>query len=91
MRRAAKVDANQKEIIEAFRSMGASVWVIKEPVDLLIGYSGRTCAVEVKNLSSSRGKILTRQQIEFFAEFKGMSAKVETLEDCRLLLARMAK
>ena len=90
MRRAAKVDANQAMLIEALRSMGASVYVIGEPVDLLVGYAGKTCAVEVKNPKSSRGKILTRQQIEFFAEFKGMAAKIEALEDCRNLLGRMA-
>ena len=90
MRRAAKVDANQQMLVEALRSMGASVYVIGEPVDLLIGYAGQTCAVEVKNPKSSRGKILTKQQIEFFNEFRGMAAKIETLEDCRLLLGRMA-
>lgn len=90
MRRAAKVDANQQMLVEALRSMGASVYVIGEPVDLLIGYAGKACAVEVKNPKSSRGKILTKQQIEFFNEFKGMAAKIETLEDCRLLLGRMA-
>lgn len=77
-------------LVEALRSMGASVYVIGEPVDLLIGYAGKTCAVEIKNPKSSRGKILTKQQIEFFNEFRGMAAKVETLEDCRLLLGRMA-
>lgn len=89
--RAKRVDDNQRIIIEAFRSMGASVYVISEPVDLLIGYAGKTCAVEVKDgAKSASRKKLTRQQVEFFSEFKGMAAKVETLEDCRLLLGGMA-
>lgn len=89
MRRAAKVDANQAAIIELFRAAGASVYVISEPVDLLVGYMGVTCAVEVKNKA---GKNLpTRQQAAFFEEFKGMSAIVRTDNDCLALLAEMRK
>lgn len=86
---AARVDANQTAIIELFRAAGASVYVIKEPVDLLVGYMGLTCAVEVKNKA---GKNLpTRQQVAFFEEFKGLSRIVRTDEDCITLLANMRK
>lgn len=91
MRRAARVDDNQQMLVDALRSMGASVYIIGEPVDLLVGYAGKTCATEVKNPNAfSKGKKKTKQQIEFFAEFKGMAATVWTLEDCRNLLGRMA-
>lgn len=87
MRRAAKVDSNQAAIIELFRAAGASVYVIKEPIDLLVGYMGLTCAVEVKNKA---GKNLpTRQQVAFFEEFRGMSRIVRTDEDCITLLSDM--
>lgn len=86
-RYAAKVDANQAAIIELFRAAGASVYIIGEPVDLLIGYMGLTCAVEVKNKA---GKNLpTRQQVAFFDEFKGLSRIVRTDEDCISLLSEM--
>lgn len=87
LRRAARKDANHNMIVGAFESMGASVWDIGWPVDLLVGYAGKTCAVEIK---TDGKKKLTKDQETFFAEFKGMKARVETLEDCRLLLGRMA-
>jgi hypothetical protein len=89
MRRAAKPDANQSVLIELLRAAGASVYVIGEPVDLLVGYLGITCAVEVKNKA---GKNLpTRQQVAFFEEFRGMSRIVRTDEDCITLLSDMRK
>jgi hypothetical protein len=48
MRRAARVDATQAEIVSALRSIGASVWIIGLPVDLLVGYGGATLLIEVK-------------------------------------------
>jgi len=89
IRYAAKVDSNQAALIELFRAAGASVYVIKEPVDLLVGYMGITCAVEVKNKA---GKNLpTRQQVAFFEEFRGLSRIVRTDEDCITLLSDMRK
>lgn len=40
MRRAARVDANQEQIVSALRGAGAYVWIIGLPVDLLVGYKG---------------------------------------------------
>ena len=54
MRRAARVDANQAEIVEAMRAAGASVWVIGLPVDLLVGKNKRTALVEVKTLTGKK-------------------------------------
>ena len=54
MRRAAKVDANQAAIVSALRSVGASVWVIGLPVDLLVGAHGKTALAEVKTLVGKR-------------------------------------
>ena len=42
MRYAARSDANQSEIVAALRASGASVFVLKLPVDLLVGYAGKT-------------------------------------------------
>ena len=38
MRHAARVDANQIQIVSALRAAGAYVWIIGLPVDLLVGY-----------------------------------------------------
>lgn len=79
MRRAAKVDANQYEIVDGLRAIGASVYVIKEPVDLLVGFRNRTVVMEVKN---EDGKdLLTDSQRNFFENFRGESYVVYNLED----------
>lgn len=54
MRRAARVDATQAEIVQALRAIGASVWVIGLPVDLAVGYRGRTTLIECKVLEGKR-------------------------------------
>lgn len=45
-RRAAKIDANQPEIVEALRLMGFSVAVSHD--DILVGHNGRTYWYEIK-------------------------------------------
>ena len=68
MRHAARVDANQEQIVSALRAAGAFVWVIGLPVDLLVGYKGHTFLVEVKSTSKKR---LTKLQADFFENWGG--------------------
>jgi hypothetical protein len=68
MRYAARVDANQQEIVKALRDAGAFVWIIGLPVDLLVGFGGQTFLVEVKDGSKKR---LTKLQEDFFASWCG--------------------
>jgi hypothetical protein len=68
MRRAARVDSNQLEIVAALRSVGASVFVIGLPVDLLVGYKNRTLLMEVK---TGPKKPLTALQADFFEKWTG--------------------
>ncbi len=68
MRYAARVDANQDQIVSALRSAGAYVWIIGLPVDLLVGYKGKTILVEVKSGSKKR---LTKLQADFFENWCG--------------------
>jgi hypothetical protein len=68
MRYAARVDANQEQIVSALRAAGAYVWVIGLPVDLLVGYKGHTFCVEVK---SGPRKRLTKLQADFFENWSG--------------------
>lgn len=56
MRRAARVDANQGQIVSALEAAGASVLVIGQPVDLLVGHRGMTLLMECKNPASRYGK-----------------------------------
>ena len=79
MRRAAKADANQREIKKALEAIGCSVYYIKFPVDLLVGYRGKTTVLEVKNI---HGKdLLTKAQQEFFREFRGAAYIVHGVDD----------
>lgn len=68
MRYAARVDANQQQVVETLRAAGAYVWIIGLPVDLLVGYNGITFLVEVKDGSK---KHLTTLQRDFFEKWTG--------------------
>lgn len=68
MRRAARIDANQTQIVSALRAAGAYVWIIGLPVDLLVGYKGHTFLVELK---SGPRKRLTKLQADFFEKWCG--------------------
>ena len=68
MRRAARVDANQDQIVSALRAAGAYVWIIGLPVDLLVGHKGHTFLVEIKTDSKKR---LTALQADFFENWFG--------------------
>lgn len=80
---AKKVDINQKEIVKAFRQLGAVVIdlskVGKGVPDLIIGFKGNTIFVEIK--SSSKAKF-TPCQLEFIKEWQGGKIeRVETIDD----------
>jgi hypothetical protein len=67
LRRAARIDANQPEIVKALRSVGALVLHMGHPVDLMVGFSGRWFAIEIKDPSKPPSKrTLTDDQQEFF-------------------------
>ena len=68
MRYAARVDANQDQIVIALRAAGANVWIIGLPVDLLVGYKGHTFLVEIKRTAKSR---FTPLQADFFESWGG--------------------
>ena len=68
MRYAARVDANQQQVVSALRAAGAYVYIIGLPVDLLVGYNNRTYLIEIKDGPSKR---LTRLQQDFFGNWHG--------------------
>jgi hypothetical protein len=68
MRYAARVDANQEQIVSALRANGAYVWIIGLPVDLLVGYKNHTWLMEIK---TNEKKKLTKLQTDFFANWTG--------------------
>jgi hypothetical protein len=68
MRRAARVDSNQEQVIIALRAAGAYVWIIGLPVDLLVGYKNHTMLMEIK---AGPKKRLTALQQDFFEKWDG--------------------
>lgn len=72
MRYALRVDANQTPVIRALEAAGATVLVIGQPVDLLVGIGGKFAFFEVKDGSkppSARKK--TKVQELFWDMFPG--------------------
>lgn len=67
-RKAAKRDTAEPAIVDALQKMGASTYRLSKPVDLAVGYRGKTYLVEVK--SGKAGK-LTASQIDFMANWRG--------------------
>jgi hypothetical protein len=68
VRRAARIDVNQTQVVIALRAAGAYVWIIGLPVDLLVGYKGHTMLMEIKDGPKKR---LTALQEAFFAKWTG--------------------
>jgi hypothetical protein len=85
MRRAAKVDANQAEIVAALRKIGASVQPLHAVgagcPDLLVGWRGITTLLEVKDgKKPPSARKLTEDQVRWHAEWRGQVTVVETIE-----------
>ena len=77
MRQKARVDSNQAEIVKALRKIGAAVYVIGLPVDLLVWHRGTLHLVEVK----VEGGTYTKQQEKFMSEWPGEVHTVRTPEE----------
>jgi len=85
MRRAAKVDANQGEIVAALRKIGATVQPLHAVgqgcPDLLVGWRGMTSLLEVKDgAKPPSARKLTEDQEKWHANWRGQVAVVETVE-----------
>lgn len=86
MKRAAKVDTNQAEIVKYLRQIGASVAITsavhKGFPDIIVGWRGRNYMMEIK---ASKGK-LTADQVEFMGAWKGQYSIARNIEDaCDIL------
>lgn len=86
MRTAAKVDANQPEIVAALRSAGATVQPLHSVgqgcPDLLVGYRGQTYAIEVKDgRKPPSARKLTPAQEDWHGAWKGHVAVVSSVDE----------
>ena len=71
-----KRDANEPEIVAALEAIGCDVHRLNKPVDLVVGYRGRTVLLEVK----MPGGTLTSDQEKFFSLYRGEAYVVRTPE-----------
>ena len=76
MRRAARTDENQEQIVKALRAVGASVQSLAAVghgvPDLLVGYQGKNILIEIKdgNKTPSKRK-LTDDQVKWHESWNG--------------------
>lgn len=89
MRRAARVDKNQPELVKAFRELGCSVAhlhnVGKGKPDTIIGAYGLNYLVEIKG---EKGK-LTPDQEKWHDEWRGQACIIRNEEEARALVSLM--
>lgn len=87
VRHAARTDDCQKPIVDALRAVGAKVYVLKLPLDLLVAVRGsdgsvRTLLLECKD---DDGRF-SKTQAEFMAEWPGevhvVRSPIEALRAC---------
>jgi len=91
MRRAAKVDANQTEIVKALRSVGASVQSLastgKGCPDLLVGFRGVNWLLEIKDGQKVKSaRKLTDDQVVWHQTWRGKVYIVESVDQALNLL-----
>lgn len=77
MRRAAKRDMSEPEIVSALIQCGFSVYRLNQPVDLLVGFRGKNFLVECKSGTKGYAKDLNDNQKQFNDGWRG--AKVVKL------------
>jgi len=85
MRRAARVDGNQAEIVKALRQIGASVATCHAVgqgfPDICVGYNGDTFLLEIKDPTKPKGdQKLTPSQVEWHKSWRGHVAVVKTVQ-----------
>lgn len=85
MRRAAKIDRNQPEIVRDLRKMGFSVWITSGcgdgAPDLVVGKGSKCLPVELKDpLQPPSKRRLTEDERAFHAAWTGPILVAETTE-----------
>lgn len=90
-RRAAKVDANQAQVVTGFRAAGATVQSLANIgqgcPDLLVGYRGANYLVEVKDGSKPpSARTLTPDQQDWTQSWRGQWEIVQDLSDVERLV-----
>ena len=94
--RAAKIDANQEQVVTVLRAAGATVQSLagvgKGVPDLLVGYQGQTLLMEVKDGNKSpSARLLTEDQLRWHGSWKGGALAVVDSPDAALRMIGVIK
>ena len=73
-----KRDANEPEIVAVLEAYGLSVERVDKPLDLIVGFMGKTYLCEVKNGPKAK---LTKFQEAFFGRWRGHATVLTSVED----------
>lgn len=95
MKRAAKIDANQPEIVAALRKVGASVRSLaavgKGCPDLLVGFRGANYLIEVKDGEKQpSARALTKKQRTFFYTWEGHARVALDVDEALRIIGAVA-
>lgn len=93
--RAARIDANQPEIVDALRAVGATVQPLQKVSegcpDLLVGYRERNWLLEVKDPAKPpSARYLTPDQAQWHGGWKGRVVVVLTAEDALIEIGALS-
>jgi hypothetical protein len=93
---AARVDANQPDIMSALRKVGAAVWPLFREgggcPDLLVGFRGRNYLFEVKDGSRPPSeRKLNEDQEKWHGRWTGQVAVVESPEQAVAVLMSLSR
>lgn len=91
MRRAAKIDANQNQVVDALRRLGYSVLHLhtigKGCPDILVGKSGKNYLFEIKDPEKPRSsRKLTEDEEEFRSKWRGQVHTIHTWEEAMRIM-----
>jgi hypothetical protein len=91
MRRAARIDDNQKKIVEQLRRCGYSVqhlhMIGRGCPDILVGANNRNYLFEIKDEGKTASKKkLTPDEEKFFQSWNGQVQIIENIDDALLLI-----
>ncbi|MEW5968993.1 MAG: hypothetical protein AB1706_03840 [Pseudomonadota bacterium] len=93
VRRAARIDANQNEIVKALRQVGASVQSLasngKGCPDLLVGFRGVNWLLEIKDGQKVKSaRKLTPDQVEWHESWCGQVHVIESIDQAIKLISK---
>jgi Holliday junction resolvase len=96
MRIRARVDDNQKKIVEQLRRCGYSVYcthaVGKGFPDIVVGAANRNYLFEIKDEKKTASqKKLTEHEEKFFQTWSGQVSIIESAEDALLIIKQQIK